>query len=95
MAKKVEVRILNQPFTFVGEDESRIVEVAQFVDGQINRVISDYGIISTMNAVIMTIMKIADEYLDMKRRVERVESSTLRLLKKVEEIEFPCGVRDK
>jgi cell division protein ZapA (FtsZ GTPase activity inhibitor) len=95
MAKKVEVRILNQPFTFVGEDESRIVEVAQFVDGQINKVISDYGIISTMNAVIMTIMKIADEYLDMKRRVDRVESSTLRLLKKVEEIEFPCGVRDK
>jgi cell division protein ZapA (FtsZ GTPase activity inhibitor) len=95
MAKKVEVRILNQPFVFVGEDENRIVEVAQFVDGQINKVISDYGIISTMNAVIMTIMKVADEYLDMKRRVERVESSTLRLLRKVEEVEFPCGVRDK
>lgn len=95
MAKKVEVRILNQPFTFVGEDESRIVEVAQFVDGQINKVINDYGIISTMNAVIMTMMKVADEYLDMKKRVDRVESSTLRLLKKVEEIEFPCGVRDK
>lgn len=95
MAKKVEVRILNQPFTFVGEDESRIVEVAQFVDGQINKVVSDYGIISTMNAVIMTIMKIADEYLDMKQRVDRVENSTLRLLKKVEEVEFPCGVRDK
>lgn len=95
MAKKVEVRILNQPFVFVGEDENRIVEVAQFVDGQINKVISDYGIVSTMNAVIMTIMKIGDEYLDMKRRVDRVENSTLRLLKKVEEIEFPCGVCDK
>jgi cell division protein ZapA (FtsZ GTPase activity inhibitor) len=95
MAKKVEVRILNQPFVFVGEDENRIVEVAQFVDGQINKVISDYGIVSTLNAVIMTIMKIGDEYLDMKRRVDRVENSTLRLLKKVEEIEFPCGVCDK
>ncbi len=95
MAKKVEVRILNQPFMFVGEDESRILEVAQFVDGQINKVISDYGIVSTMNAVIMTMMKIGDEYLDMKRRVDRVENSTLRLLKKVEEIEFPCGVCDK
>jgi cell division protein ZapA (FtsZ GTPase activity inhibitor) len=95
MAKKVEVRILNQPFVFVGEDENRIVEVAQFVDGQINKVISDYGIVSTLNAVIMTMMKIGDEYLDMKRRVDRVENSTLRLLKKVEEIEFPCGVCDK
>jgi cell division protein ZapA (FtsZ GTPase activity inhibitor) len=95
MARKVEVRILNQPFTFVGEDESRIVQVAEFVDGEISKVISDYGIISTMNAVIMTIMKIADEYLEMKKRVERVEGSTLRLLKKVEEFEFPCGVSDK
>ena len=95
MAKKVEVRILNQPFVFVGEDENRIVEVAQFVDGQINKVISDYGIVSTLNAVIMTMMKIGDEYLDMKRRVDRVENSTLRILKKVEEIEFPCGVCDK
>jgi len=51
--------------------------------------------VSTMNAVIMTMMKIGDEYLDMKRRVDRVENSTLRLLKKVEEIEFPCGVCDK
>jgi len=95
MAKKVEVRILNQPFTFVGEDENRITEVARFVDEQINKVITDYGIISTMNAVIMTMMKVADEYLDMKKRVERVENGTLRLLRKVEEVEFPCGVRDK
>jgi cell division protein ZapA (FtsZ GTPase activity inhibitor) len=95
MARKVEVRILNQPFTFVGEDENRIVEVAQFVDGEINKAIADYGIVSTMNAVIMALMKIGDEYLDMKRRVDKVESSTLRLLKKVEEIEFPCGVCDK
>jgi len=95
MGKKVEVVILNQPYTFVGEDEDRIVRAAEFVDGRIRDVIKDYGIVNTLNAIIMAMMRIADEYLEVKQRVEKVEDHTLRLLQKVEEFDVPCGVRDR
>jgi cell division protein ZapA (FtsZ GTPase activity inhibitor) len=95
MGKKVEVVILNQSYTFVGEDEERIVRVAEFVDGRIRDVINDYGIVNTLNAIIMAMMRIADEYLEVKLRAEKVEDQTLRLLQKVEEFDVPCGVRDR
>jgi cell division protein ZapA (FtsZ GTPase activity inhibitor) len=95
MGKKVEVVILNQSYTFVGEDEERIVRVAEFVDGRIRDAIKDYGIVNTLNAIIMAMMRIADEYLEVKLRVEKVEDQTLRLLQKVEEFDVPCGVRDR
>jgi cell division protein ZapA (FtsZ GTPase activity inhibitor) len=95
MGKKVEVVILNQPYMFVGEDEERIVRAAEFVDGRIREVIKDYGIVNTLNAIIMAMMRIADEYLEVKQRVEKVEDHTLRLLQKVEEFDVPCGVRDR
>ena len=98
MGKKVEVKILNQPFTFIGEDEDRIRRVAQEVDERINRIVNDYKIVNTMNAVIMAMMELADEYLEMKQQVEKVDGRTLRLIKKFEDIEstdVPCGVRDR
>jgi cell division protein ZapA (FtsZ GTPase activity inhibitor) len=95
MGKKVEVSILNQMYTFVGEDEEQIVRAAEFVDTRIRDVIKDYGIVNTLNAVMMAMMSIAAEYLETKERVENVEDRTLRLLKKVEEFDVPCGVRDR
>ena len=95
MAKKVAVNILNQVYTFVGEDEEQIVRAAEFVDGRIRDVIKDYSIVNTLNAVLMAMMKVAAEYLDTKDRVEKVEDHTLRLLQKVEEFDVPCGVRDR
>jgi cell division protein ZapA (FtsZ GTPase activity inhibitor) len=95
MGKKIEVSILNQTYTFVGEDEEQIVRTAEFVDGRIRGVIKDYGIVNTLNAVMMAMMSIAAEYLETKERVEKVEDRTLRLLKKVEEFDVPCGVRDR
>jgi cell division protein ZapA (FtsZ GTPase activity inhibitor) len=92
---KVEVTILNQSFTFVGEDEERIKRVADFVDREIKGVAEDFGIVNTLNAVVMATMKIADNYMNMRERVEKVEDRTLRLLRKVEDVEIPCGVRDK
>lgn len=94
-AKKVEVSILNQVYTFVGEDEKQIVRAAEFVDTRIRDVIKDYGIVNTLNAVMMAMMSIAAEYLETKERVDKVEDRTLRLLKKVEEFDVPCGVRDR
>ena len=95
MEKKVEVSILNQPFTFIGEDENRIKKVAEFVDNKIGYVINNYGIINTMNAVIMAMMELTDEYLEVMDRVEKFEGRTTKLLKKVEELEVPRDVRDK
>ena len=93
--KKVEVSILNQVYTFVGEDEKQIVRVAEFVDARIRDVIKEYSIVNTLNAMMMAMMRIAAEYLEVKERVERVEDYTLRLLQKVEEFDVPCGVRDR
>ncbi|MCX8023490.1 MAG: cell division protein ZapA [Syntrophorhabdaceae bacterium] len=86
MEKKVEVQILRQPFTFIGEDEERIRKVAMFVDERISRVIRDYGIVNTFNAVIMAMMELTDEYLQIREHAERFEGRTLKLLKKVEEL---------
>jgi cell division protein ZapA (FtsZ GTPase activity inhibitor) len=95
MEKKVEVRILNQPFTFVGEDEERIKKAAGFVDEKVNLVVTTYGIVNTINAVIMAMMELSDEYLLMKEQAEKFEGRTLKLIKKVEEFEVPCDARDK
>jgi cell division protein ZapA (FtsZ GTPase activity inhibitor) len=92
---KVEVTILNQLFTFVGEDEERIREAAQLVSSEINEAGGHFGIVNTMNVVIMAMMKIANDYIEMKEKFERIEDKTLRLLRKVEDVEIPCGVRDK
>lgn len=98
MEKKVEVSILKQPYIFVGEDEERIKRDARYVNEKITNAIDRYGIINTMNAVIMAMMEITDEYLEMKKQAEKFEGKTLRLIKKfedIEETEVPCGVRDK
>ncbi len=95
MDKRVEVNILNQPFVFIGQDEDRIKRLAKFVDDKVNHVISDYGIINTLNAVIMAMMELTDEYLEFREQAERFEGRALKLLRKVEEIEVPCDVRDK
>jgi len=95
MSKKVAVNILNQVYTFVGEDEAQIVRAAEFVDARIKDVIKDYSIVNTLNAVMMAMMRVAAEYLEVKDRVEKVEDHTLRLLRKVEEYDVPCGVRDR
>lgn len=95
MQRKVEVSILNQPFTFIGEDEARIKRAAKFVDEKIGNVINNYGMVNTINAVIMAMMEVSDEYLEMQERTERLEGRTLKLLQKVEEFEVPCGARDK
>lgn len=95
MEKKVEVRILNQPFTFIGEDEERIKKAAGFVDEKVRYVLDNYGIVNTINAVIMAMMELSDEYLAMKETAEKVEGRTLRLLRKVEEFKVPCDARDK
>ena len=98
MEKKVEVTILKQPFTFIGEDEDRIKRDAHFVGDKIEHVIKRYGIVNTLNAVIMAMMEVVDEYLEMKEQAEKVDGRTLRLIKKFEDIEaidVPCGVRDR
>ncbi len=95
MSKKVDVSILNQVYTFVGEDEQQIVRAAEFVDTRIRDVIEDYHIVNTLNAVMMAMMRLAAEYLEVRDSVERVEDRTLMLLKKVEEFDVPCGVRDR
>ncbi len=83
---RVEVTILNQSFTFVGDDEERIRKVAQFVDEEIKAVAQDFEIVNTLNMVIMAMMRVADNYMELKERFEKVEDNTLRLLKKVENI---------
>jgi cell division protein ZapA (FtsZ GTPase activity inhibitor) len=92
---KVEVSILNHSFTFVGEDEERIRKIADLVDQEIDRVVQEFGMVNTLNAVIMATMRIADNYMTMREGLEKAEDRALRLLRRVEDVEIPCGVRDK
>ena len=94
MTKKVEVTIINQPFTFIGEDEERSRRVAGLVDERIRQATKTYGIVNTMNAVIMAMMVLADEHLETRDQAKDFEGRALRLFKKVESIEVPCGARD-
>ena len=93
--QKVEVTILNQAFTFMCDDEKRIRRIAELVDREISQITKDFGIVNTLNSVIMAMMKMADNYIEIKDRIARVEDKTLKLLKKVENVEIPCGVRDE
>ncbi|MCS7281461.1 MAG: cell division protein ZapA [Desulfobacterota bacterium] len=86
MGKRVEVTIGNQLYTFVGDDEERIKRAAVLVDNKLSEVIKEHGIVNTVNALIMTLMEMADEYLSLKERIDRIEVSTNRLLKKMEEV---------
>ena len=92
---KVDVTIHNQMFTFVGEDEERIKKAADLVDEEIREAVRELGIVNTLNAVIMASMKIADDYMKMVEKFEKVEDRTLKLLRKVQDVEIPYGVRDK
>ncbi len=77
------------------DDEKRIRRIAELVDREISQVTKDFGIVNTLNSVIMAMMKMADDYIEIKDRIARVEDKTLKLLKKVENVEIPCGVRDE
>jgi cell division protein ZapA (FtsZ GTPase activity inhibitor) len=95
VTKKVEVSIINQPFTFVGEDEEKIRRAAQFVDDKVRFVVKNFGIVNTMNAIVMAMMLVSDEYLEIREAAQSYEKRAVKLLEKVEGFEVPCGVRDK
>jgi cell division protein ZapA (FtsZ GTPase activity inhibitor) len=86
MGKRVEVKILDQPFTFIGEDEEKIRMVAEHVDDRLSHVKNEYGIINTINCLIMAMMELMHDYLEIKGRAEMFEGRTLRLIEKVEKI---------
>ncbi len=86
MEKRVEVTIGRQLYTFVGEDEERIKRAAMYVDRKVSEVLTEHRIVNTVNALIMALMEMADEYLELKDRVGEIERSADRLLKKMEEV---------
>lgn len=86
MGKRVEVRILDQPFTFIGEDEDKIRMVAGYVDERLLRVKNEHGLVNTINCLIMAMMELMYDYLEIKGKAEMLEGRTLRLIEKVEKI---------
>lgn len=73
-------------FTFLGEDEERIRKVAGYVDRKLDEVVREHGIVNTVNALIMALMEVTDEYLILKEKFGNLVSSTGRLLRKIEEV---------
>lgn len=73
-------------FTFLGEDEERIRKVAGYVDRKLDEVVREHGIVNTVNALIMALMEVTDEYLNLKEKFGNLVSSTDRLLRKIEEV---------
>ncbi|MCX7857011.1 MAG: cell division protein ZapA [Deltaproteobacteria bacterium] len=82
----MEVTIGRNHYTFIGEDEERIKKVATYVDSKVTEVLREHKIVNTVNVLVMALMEMADEYLELKERLGKIETSTNRLLKKIEEI---------
>lgn len=75
--------IMDMPFTFIAEDDERIKKIANFVDQRIKEALKKHRLINTLNAVIMAMMELADEYLEMKDLTENYDRRTLKLLNKL------------
>lgn len=84
MGKRVEVMIGRHLYTFVGEDEERIKKAAMYVDRKLSEVIREHKIVNTINALVMTLVEMADEFLELREKIGKIEISTDRLLKKIE-----------
>ncbi|MDA8156743.1 MAG: cell division protein ZapA [Actinomycetota bacterium] len=68
MRNKTEVRIFGQKFTLRSDQsEERMQEIAAYVDGQIQEVLSKSPGISALNAAILAALNIAGQYHSLKQ----------------------------
>ena len=75
MKKTTEISIMGQKFMIRSEsNDDYVQEVAGFVDGKINEVMTSTKSVASLNVAILAAMNIADEYMKFKR--ERDEKTT-------------------
>lgn len=85
--KRVQVTIMGMTFTFLGQDEERIKKVAEFVDKKAREASNKRGIVNTLNAFVVALMEIADEYMKMREREELYEKVAIGILDKLRSFE--------
>lgn len=87
MAERViEAKVLNQRFLVrTDEDERYVKEVVGYVNGKIEEIMKNPSVVGTLQVAIAAALNIADDYLKLKREIDRIRERSYRLLKRIEE----------
>ncbi len=91
MKQVAQVTILGQQYTFKSDTDPKAIEqVAEFVNGRIDEVISSGYTADTLNVAVLTLMNVAGEYLQLREGNEAVKTQQRleALLERLEEA-FP------
>ena len=87
MKKTTEISIMGQKFMIRSEsNDDYVQEVAGFVDGKINEVMTSTKSVASLNVAILAAMNIADEYLKFKRERDEKTSKAEKKIKDMIEL---------
>ncbi|HAG51306.1 MAG TPA: hypothetical protein DHU69_02400 [Deltaproteobacteria bacterium] len=76
----VEVNILEQKLVVKSKDgEEHVKKVIDFLNSKIEEVKENSKAVSTLNVALLTAMNIADDYLEAKERLTRLEGRSKKL----------------
>lgn len=77
------VEILGTEYRLVGEEESYLKELAQFVDRELRRCSEEKMVYSSGRLGILTCLNIADQFYKLKDEYKKLASSTIESIKKL------------
>ncbi len=87
MKKTTEISIMGQKFSIRSEsNDDYVQEVAGFVDGRINEVMSSTKSVASLNVAILAAMNIADEYFKFRRDRESKSNQAEKKIKDLIEL---------
>ncbi len=73
--KRVEIDIFGQAFSLMAEDESRLREVAKYVDTQMKELSQSTATIDSFRLAVLAALNIANERFDFADRLARKDNS--------------------
>jgi cell division protein ZapA len=73
--KRVELDIFGQTFTLIAEDESRLQEVAKYVDAQMKELSQSTATIDSFRLAVLAALNIANERFDLADRLASKENA--------------------
>lgn len=85
--KKLKIKILDQEYPIVSENEERALQVSEFVDSLMREFRAEYGDQNPLNIAILTLLNITNDYFadrdlasdSMKEALERIRKLNILL----------------
>ncbi len=86
LKKVVEVNLFNHKYHIrTDEDDKHINEVVEYVTRKMEDTVNNTKAVGTLQVAVMTVLNIADDYIKLKREVNRIEERAGRLIRTIEE----------